>query len=1135
MARAATAKSGQPMPQAVWPKRSKSFTAITTRTGPSELKALNRIKQVRHPFLLSLERIEIADGKLIVVTELADMSLKDRFDQCLADGEPGIPRNELLRYVSDAAEALDYISDTHSLQHLDIKPENLLLVSGHIKVADFGLVKEIEEATASIMGGLTPMYAAPELFDGRPTPFSDQYSLAIVYQEMLTAVRPFSGTTTAQLAAQHMQSRPKLSPLPRPDQGPVGRALAKDPSQRFPSCLALVEGLTKPLVAPKAADTPVVRSPRSADTDVLNPADRHLRVTDRMPVGDKDTDTASTMRGLAFLPAAATAIRDLPPFSWNREEARVHPTLFLGIGHTASQTLAKLKRRLRDRFGELDKIPAIALLCVDTDRRALAELTRVQGGAAISAHETLEMPLRSSEEYRFGSTNHLSWLSRRWLYNIPRNLQTEGIRPLGRLALVDHAPQLLDRLRATIGDMTAAPSLAATSESTGLPPAPSQVRVFILASASGGASSGMVLDVAYAVRQTLTQLELSDDYVCGILLHAAPRVGSQRDLAIANTCACLSELYHYSTANGYPGDESCGIARFQDNRSTFSDTYLLHLGEDLDAADLDAVTDSIAEYLYLNSVTKCGIAFDTCRELTAQDPAGPSQDELTLRTFGLSQIGFSSGQVADRIVGLLCQKVARRWLGDDLTAEDGAGDSPGCERTPLDLDAMVTEQADRLGLTIERMVEQVLAVVRQTCGGDVEAHLLKVIADAPPVDGDPGAKPMVSRAIEHLEVYLGPRLESDFDPEIARFRVTCEKRLNVIGQRITNELDQAIMAVVDQPTARVKGAGHALKRFQALVAKLTEEAVQNLQQVHDRRNELRDELLDTQVHKRRKMSAPWRRERSGPATDSERERLVQYARLSAEEYVLEHLLTVVGRIEHRLSELGGQLAEMRHMLGRLVEQLGESSSTDEECYVLADEADLEEQNRYLISLVTNALLKRAAQMARQVDEHFQQGYFAEAGGLHEILTVAAKQRRELPGVLQAEARGVVLSMLDKTDLVQIILESEFNAEQTQSILRNRLERAVPASSSAAGPGLLLAVPELPSSERLARIIADKLNEQPTVIHRPEGSLVLCYEAEQIPLNNVVAALLENRPERAKYAARLHTRVDIHWPSLANNT
>src|SRR5881398_2265409 len=37
-----------------------------------ELKALNRIKTVRHPFILSLERFDIVDGRLIIVSELAD-------------------------------------------------------------------------------------------------------------------------------------------------------------------------------------------------------------------------------------------------------------------------------------------------------------------------------------------------------------------------------------------------------------------------------------------------------------------------------------------------------------------------------------------------------------------------------------------------------------------------------------------------------------------------------------------------------------------------------------------------------------------------------------------------------------------------------------------------------------------------------------------------------------------------------------------------------------------------------------------------------------------------------------------------------------------------------------------------------
>ena len=58
----------------------------------------------------------------------------------------------------------------------------------------------------TITGGVTPVYAAPETFDGKFSRQSDQYSLAIVYQEMLTGHRPFAGTSMKQLILQHLQN-----------------------------------------------------------------------------------------------------------------------------------------------------------------------------------------------------------------------------------------------------------------------------------------------------------------------------------------------------------------------------------------------------------------------------------------------------------------------------------------------------------------------------------------------------------------------------------------------------------------------------------------------------------------------------------------------------------------------------------------------------------------------------------------------------------------------------------------------------------------------------------------------------------------------------------------------------------------
>src|SRR5947209_2656029 len=209
-----------------------------------EFKALNQVKEVRHPFILSLDRIEVVEGELCIVMELADKSLHDCFVECQAAGLVGIPRDDLLRYIRDASEALDHMIEKYQLQHLDVKPRNLFLISDRVKVADFGLVKHLERQSSSgIMGGVTPLYAAPETFTGKISQHSDQYSLAIVYTELLTGQRPFNGKNARQLAMQHMQEEPELRVLPEAERPVIGRALAKDPAKRFPNCLAFVRAL----------------------------------------------------------------------------------------------------------------------------------------------------------------------------------------------------------------------------------------------------------------------------------------------------------------------------------------------------------------------------------------------------------------------------------------------------------------------------------------------------------------------------------------------------------------------------------------------------------------------------------------------------------------------------------------------------------------------------------------------------------------------------------------------------------------------------------------------------------------------------------------------------------------------------
>ena len=359
-----------------------------------ELKALERIKGVRHPFLLSLERFEILNGRLAILTELADMSLDQRLRQCRGEGLVGIPREELLRYMADAAEALDFLSQRHSLLHLDIKPENLLVLGDHIKVADFGLVKEIATRTQnSLVSGMTPTYAAPEIFDDDPSAQSDQYSLAIVYQEMLVGTLPFPGRTAAQLAKQHTQAEPQLASLPPGDRPVLARALAKKPADRFESCKAFVHALQghnkSTFVAPPAEvsrTVPAVPISPSPETDDTKPPSYHptIRVSPAPTSEQHEVQVTQPVRRAApaattpsvepaalsepFVPEETIDVEVPPTIA---QLCAKQPTLYIAAGGAGIQVLCRLLARINANDELCNENTLVESIAIDTDRDEL--------------------------------------------------------------------------------------------------------------------------------------------------------------------------------------------------------------------------------------------------------------------------------------------------------------------------------------------------------------------------------------------------------------------------------------------------------------------------------------------------------------------------------------------------------------------------------------------------------------------------------------------------------------------------------------------------------------------------------------------------------------------------------------------
>jgi serine/threonine protein kinase len=259
-----------------------------------ELQALEIVRSVRHPFLLSMDRIEIVEGVLVVVMELADESLHDQLRHYQSVGQAGVPRAALLARLWEAAEVLDVMNLRHRLLHLDVKPHNILLLGGHSKVADFGLVSRLPraaEAPACRPGVVSPVYASPEAFRGEPSPASDQYSLAVSFHELLTGGLPFRAANVRQMAMQHAHAKPDLTCLPESDRTVVARALDKDPAKRFLSCTQFVAALLAEGDAAKGISGPRAAGLPSAPTELTGAETRSA--------SGVDAATAAADRGTA--------------------------------------------------------------------------------------------------------------------------------------------------------------------------------------------------------------------------------------------------------------------------------------------------------------------------------------------------------------------------------------------------------------------------------------------------------------------------------------------------------------------------------------------------------------------------------------------------------------------------------------------------------------------------------------------------------------------------------------------------------------------------------------------------------------------------------------------------------------------
>jgi serine/threonine protein kinase, bacterial len=168
----------------------------------------------------------------------------------------GMPTGDVFEIVSAVADALDY-AHLRGLLHRDVKPANILLADAdpqgrRILLADFGIAREIGDisgltATNMVVG--TTAYSAPEQLMGADLDARvDQYALGCTAFHLLTGAAPFQNSNPAVVISQHLSAPPPQIGERRPElaelNAVIAKALAKDASDRYPSCSDFATALT---------------------------------------------------------------------------------------------------------------------------------------------------------------------------------------------------------------------------------------------------------------------------------------------------------------------------------------------------------------------------------------------------------------------------------------------------------------------------------------------------------------------------------------------------------------------------------------------------------------------------------------------------------------------------------------------------------------------------------------------------------------------------------------------------------------------------------------------------------------------------------------------------------------------------
>jgi eukaryotic-like serine/threonine-protein kinase len=224
----------------------------------TELRGISNCLNFKHPNLVHLYDLKTDErGDHWLVMEYVH---GESLSGVLNRNTKGLPTAQARDWFLQVARAVSYLHD-HAVIHRDIKPGNVFVEHGVLKLGDYGLSKTVSSASLTQSANVgTVYYMAPEVGRGSCTKQVDVYACGVMFYEMLTGEVPFRGDSWAEVALRHQTDTPDPSRIPAEYLAIIEKALHKKPELRYAEMdemIRAVEAIGRPAEPVRTEEPPL--------------------------------------------------------------------------------------------------------------------------------------------------------------------------------------------------------------------------------------------------------------------------------------------------------------------------------------------------------------------------------------------------------------------------------------------------------------------------------------------------------------------------------------------------------------------------------------------------------------------------------------------------------------------------------------------------------------------------------------------------------------------------------------------------------------------------------------------------------------------------------------------------------------